>query len=226
MQLLSKEMKLRSVSSLMSVFFFLLSSCVSAHYEKIAKPGYAVASWYGPDFNGRPTASGELFDMDAFTCAHRDYPFGTKLRITNISNDKTITCLVNDRGPFIDGRDIDLSYAAAKDLGLIATGTGTVRVEYMGRENRYIREVKDISNTDLVTIQIGSFKEIANAKRLKKALELKYDRISIAEADISGSKYYRVRIGTFRIKSEAVRLAKILADEGYETLITNYEEKL
>ena len=219
-------MKIRFIVALISVLFFLLSSCASAHYETVATPHYAVASWYGPDFHGKPTASGEIFDMNAFTCAHRDYPFGTKLRITNLSNDKAITCLVNDRGPFSDGRDIDLSYAAAKDLDLITTGTGTVRIEYMGRDSKYIREVKDISSTDLVTVQVGSFREIANANRLKEALELKYNRISITEADIGGSKYYRVRIGTFRIKSEALRLAKILADEGYETLIINYEEKL
>jgi rare lipoprotein A len=148
------------------------------------------------------------------------------LKITYLSNDKTTSCLVNDRGPFIDGRDIDLSYAAAKDLGLIPAGTGAVRIEYMGRENSYIKEVRDISNIDLVSIQVGSFKELANATRLKMALELKYDKIYITETDINGNKYYRVRVGTFRMRGEALRLAKILADEGYDTLITNYEEKL
>ncbi|HLA00157.1 MAG TPA: SPOR domain-containing protein, partial [Thermodesulfovibrionales bacterium] len=98
--------------------------------------------------------------------------------------------------------------------------------EYTGRENSYIKEVRDISNIDLVTIQVGSFKEIANATRLKMALELKYDKIYITETDINGNRYYRVRVGTFRIKGEALSLAKILAGEGYDTLITNYEEKL
>ena len=220
-------MKIRSIISLfVLVSFFMSSSCASAHYETNATPRYAVASWYGPDFHGRPTASGETYDMNAFTCAHREYPFGTKLKITYLSNDKTTSCLVNDRGPFIDGRDIDLSYAAAKYLGLIPAGTGAVRIQYMGRENSYIKEVRDISNIDLVTIQVGSFKEIANATRLKMALELKYDKIYITETDINGNRYYRVRAGTFRIKGEALRLAKSLADEGYDTLITNYEEKL
>jgi rare lipoprotein A len=164
--------------------------------------------------------------MNAFTCAHREYPFGTKLKITYLSTAKTTSCLVNDRGPFIDGRDIDLSYAAAKDLGLIPAGTGAVRIEYIGRDNSYIREVRDISNTDLVTIQVGSFKDLTNATRLKIALELKYDKIYITEADIKGNRYYRVRVGTFRIRGEALRFANVLADEGYDTLITNYEEKL
>jgi rare lipoprotein A len=216
----------RYIVFIITIFFFMSSSCASARYETATKQCYAVASWYGPDFHGKPTASGEIYDMNAFTCAHREYPFGTKLKITYLSNDKTTSCLVNDRGPFIDGRDIDLSYAVAKDLGLILAGTGAVRIEYMGRDISYLKEVRDISNTDFVTIQIGSFKELANATRLKMALELKYDKIYITEADIKGDRYYRVRIGTFRMRGEALRFAKVLADEGYDTLITNYEEKL
>jgi len=216
----------RSIVFIITIFFFMSSSCASTRYETDVKPRYAVASWYGSDFHGRPTASGDTYDMNAFTCAHREYPFGTRLKITYLSTDKSTSCLVNDRGPFIDGRDIDLSYAAAKDLGLISAGTGPVRIEYIGRDNRYIKQVRDISNADLVTIQIGSFKEIANAARLKMALELKYDKIYITEADVKGSRYYRVRIGTFRIRGEALHLAQALADEGYDTLITNYEEKL
>ncbi len=216
----------RYIVFIIAISFFMSSSCASARYETGAKPRYAVASWYGADFHGRPTASGEIYDMYSFTCAHREYPFGTKLKVTYLPTDKTISCLVNDRGPFIDGRDIDLSYAAAKDLGLIPAGTGAVRIEYMGRDNSYMREVRDISSTDLVTIQVGSFKDLSNATRLKMALELKYDKIYITEADIKGDKYYRVRVGTFRIRDEALRFAKALADEGYDTLITNYEEKL
>ncbi|MFZ6016669.1 MAG: septal ring lytic transglycosylase RlpA family protein [Nitrospirota bacterium] len=71
-----------------------------------------MASWYVPDFHGRPTSSGELFNMYAFTCAHREHPFGTRLKVTSISNNKTVSCVINDRGPFVSGRDLDLSYAA------------------------------------------------------------------------------------------------------------------
>src|SRR3972149_9600738 len=145
-----KELMRRYIVFVITIFFFMSSSCASAHYETNATPRYAVASWYGPDFHGRPTASGEIYDMNAFTCAHREYPFGTKLKITYLSTAKTTSCLVNDRGPFIDGRDIDLSYAAAKDLGLIPAGTGAVRIEYMGRGKSYIREVRDILNTELI----------------------------------------------------------------------------
>jgi peptidoglycan lytic transglycosylase len=226
MILTGKEMIIRCIAFILTVSLFMSSSCASARYESDTKPHYAVASWYGPDFHGKPTASGKIFDMNAFTCAHREYPFGTLLKITYLSNDKTTNCLVNDRGPFVDGRDVDLSYAAARDLGLIPAGTGAVRIEFVGRDNSYIRQVRDISNTGPVTIQVGSFKEFANANRLKMSLDLKYDKAYIAEADINGNRYYRVRIGTFRIRGDALRLAKVLADEGYEALITNYEEKL
>jgi rare lipoprotein A len=219
-------MKVHSFVSLISVFFLMLSSCASARYETDTSPRYAVASWYGPDFHGRPTASGEIFDMNAFTCAHRDYPFGSKLKVTYLSKDRTTSCLVNDRGPFIDGRDLDLSYAVARELGLIEEGVGAVKIEYIGRDNSYIRHVRDISNAGLVTIQIGSFKEVLNATRLKMALEFRYDKVYITEADMNGSRFYRVRIGTFRVKGDALRLSKILSDEGYEVLITNYDEKM
>jgi len=206
-----------------------LLSCTVARYETYPPypdATYAVASWYGPDFHGRPTASGEIFNMHAFTCAHREYPFGTKLKVTNISNNRTVSCLINDRGPFIDGRDLDLSYAAAKEIGIIEPGTCTVRIEYLGRDTAYVRQVADISNVGPFTIQVGSFKELSNAFRLKMALELKHNKVYITEADINGSRYYRVRIGKLFKKDEANSLAQSLANEGYGILITGYEEKI
>jgi len=204
----------------------LLASCTAARYESYPSAPYAVASWYGTDFHGRQTASGEIFDMYAYTCAHREYPFGTKLRVTNISNNKTVSCIVNDRGPFIAGRDLDLSYAAAKKIGLIGPGTCRVRIEYMGRDTTYIREVRDLSNIGPFTIQVGSFRELSNAILLKRALELKYNKVYITEAYINGGRFYRVRIGKLLVKGDASRLAKILADEGYGVLIINYDERI
>ena len=86
--------------------------------------------------------------MYGYTCAHREYPFGTKLKVTNTINDKSIACVVNDRGPFVQGRDVDLSYAAAKDIELIETGTATVRIDRLGRDTSYIREVKYLSDSE------------------------------------------------------------------------------
>jgi rare lipoprotein A len=211
------------------ILFFslvLLAACAPTRYKTYTGSGYAIASWYGPEFHGRPTSSGEIFDMNALTCAHKQYPFGTKLRVTNVSNNKTVYCLVNDRGPFVEGRDIDLSYAAAEEIGLIGQGTSKVWIDYMGRDTSYVKEVRYLSNMGIFTIQVGSFRELSNAERLKMALELKYSRVYIAEVEINGDIYYRVRIGKFYIKDEVYHLAKSLADEGYDVLITSYDEEI
>ncbi len=88
-----------------------------------------VASWYGPGFHGRKTASGEVFNMHAFTAAHRSLPFGTLVRVTYLKTGKSVVVRINDRGPWKRGRIIDLSYAAARAIGLLRDGTGRVRLE-------------------------------------------------------------------------------------------------
>lgn len=90
-----------------------------------------VASYYAHDFHGKLTSNGETFDMNALTAAHRTFPFGTRVLVTNLMNNKTVTVRVNDRGPFVDGRIIDLSMGAAKVIDLIQTGTAKVRLEVM-----------------------------------------------------------------------------------------------
>jgi rare lipoprotein A len=93
-----------------------------------APPKTGEASWYGPRFHGRPTASGERFDMHAMTAAHRKLPLGSKVRVTNLENDRSVVVKVNDRGPFARGRIIDVSYGAAKRLGMVASGTARVEI--------------------------------------------------------------------------------------------------
>jgi rare lipoprotein A len=105
---------------------------------------YTVASWYGPNFHGKRTASGQIFDMHDFTCAHKRFPFGSWLKITNLLNDKTTVCMVNDRGPFKALRDLDLSYAAAKVIDLITLGQCMVKIELLGMDNEYFEAVRDI----------------------------------------------------------------------------------
>jgi rare lipoprotein A len=92
---------------------------------------YGLASWYGRDFQGRPTASGEPFDMYAYTAAHRNLPFGTRVRVTNEANGRSVVVRINDRGPWVEGRILDLSYAAAKALGMLEAGVVRVRVEVL-----------------------------------------------------------------------------------------------
>lgn len=94
--------------------------------EAVRELGRGTASYYGARFDGRPTASGERFDMSAMTAAHRTLPFGSKVRVTNPANGKSVVVRINDRGPFHKGRMIDVSHAAARQLGLIARGHGEV----------------------------------------------------------------------------------------------------
>ena len=206
----------------------LLAACSTVRQETLPGSGYAVASWYGPDFNGRPTSSGEIFNMYAMTCAHKEYPFGTKVKVTNVANNKTAECVVNDRGPFVEGRDIDLSYAVAKEIGIIGPGTGKVFLEVDGRDMSYIRKVKvqSAGKTGPFAIQVGSFAESINAVRLKVALRLKYGNVYIQEAELKGATYYRVRIGNFDSLGSAVSTAEQLGQEGYPTVVTKADVKI
>ena len=90
-----------------------------------------IASYYGDAFHGRKTASGEVFDQWKLTCAHRNLPFGTRLKVTNLENKRSVVVRVNDRGPWVSGRIVDLSYAAAKKIGMIEQGLAKVRIEIM-----------------------------------------------------------------------------------------------
>lgn len=184
-----------------------------------------VASWYGKDFHGRPTASGEPFDMYAMTCAHKQLPFGTQLRVTSVSNGKEVDCTVNDRGPFVAGRDLDMAFGAAQKIDLIGPGSAKVYIRQVGRDLRYVKTVRYSGTASgTVTIQIGSFREQANAERLKKGLEFKYNNVYIVQAVVRGDTYYRVRLGKYPGRGSAQKAAAELAQEGYDVLITRFEK--
>jgi rare lipoprotein A len=120
------------------------SKCsAQSSFPMTGKIDYSLASWYGSNFHGKLTASGQIFNMHSFTCAHKEYPFGAWLRITNIMNDKTTFCMVNDRGPLNPMRGLDLSYAAAKMLDMITLGTCVVRIEYLGMDTKYLKAIGD-----------------------------------------------------------------------------------
>ncbi|MBF0520643.1 MAG: septal ring lytic transglycosylase RlpA family protein [Nitrospirae bacterium] len=198
-----------------------------SHEEVPIKSGSVmVASWYGPDFHGKPTASGEIYDMNAMTAAHKTLPFGTILQVTNPKNGASAKVVVNDRGPFITGRDLDLSYSAAKAIGVYGPGTMTVEIDYLGRDMRYVKYIK-VSDTIAssaspsgYTIQIGAFQEQQNALRLKSSLEFEYKGVYIKQISSNGKTIYRVRVGKYKDKTKAIEYAKGLAEVGYDTLVT------
>jgi rare lipoprotein A len=102
---------------------------ISALSKDLRSALRGMASWYGPGFHGRRSASGERFNQNALTAAHRNLPFGTKVRVTNLNNGRSVVVRINDRGPFVGGRIIDLSAGAAKMLGMIQSGVAPVEVE-------------------------------------------------------------------------------------------------
>ena len=121
-----------------------------------------VASWYGSDFHGKTTANGERYDMYAMTAAHKILPFNTQVKVTNLANGKSIVVRVNDRGPFVADRIIDLTHTGATRIGMIGPGTAKVRVETVG-------VVPAIKNGDIMGnfyVQVGAFSRKDNAERL------------------------------------------------------------
>lgn len=215
------------------------SACASSSRGARVK-NQAVVSWYGPGFHGKLTASGERYDMDAMTCAHKTLPFGTKLLLKNLENGKSARVVVNDRGPFVRGRDIDLSRAAAKRLGILGPGTGKVRVTKLGRDSRYEKYIKGAktfqkstkryertarkrtAKRGYFTIQVASFADKSNAAYMEKGLGLNYKRVKVVENWVAGKRYYRVRVGKFKSETSAEGTAGRLAEEGYDTNVVPF----
>ena len=158
-----------------------------------------IASWYGQKFNGRKTSSGEIYSICEFSAAHKTLPLPSYVRVTNTRNGKSVIVRVNDRGPFHEGRIIDLSYVAAIRIGLDKTGTAPVRVELVraGDSSNATRSEPDIirsqNNNDEVSLQFGSFAEKDNAKRLQDRLQdADIGDIELDKVDIQGRTLWRV----------------------------------
>ncbi len=191
----------------------LVSSCAIPAYRQPYAAGYVergVASWYGEDFHGRPTSSGEIYNMYDLTAAHKLMPLGTVAKITNLENDQSVVVKINDRGPFIEGRIIDLSYSAARELGMAEKGLSRVEIKVL----------KWGENLSDFTVQVGSFAVEENAVRLKARLNLKYKDVHIKTYEAKDQQYYRVRVGATRDIRKAELLAEKLSEEGFSYYIT------
>jgi len=132
------------------------------------------ASWYGNPFHGRKASNGETYDMYKLTAAHRTLPFDTMVRVTNLNNGKSTVVRITDRGPFVEGRIIDLSLAAAREIESVGPGVVPVRLEVVGNN------VDVAALTEgFFTVQVGAFRELANAERLRDRLSVTYSPIFI-----------------------------------------------
>ena len=171
-----------------------------------------TASWYGPGFHGNRTSSGEVYDQNDLTAAHPTLPLGTHVAVTNLQNGRTVEVRVNDRGPFAKGRSIDLSYAAARSIGMIGPGTAPVRIEVLGAEQPQLVAAA-------YTIQVGAFVDRTNAMRLKDTLDKRFDGVYVATQNGTTGQYYRVRVGRFKQRDAAMAFARSVTPMGLSAII-------
>lgn len=166
-----------------------------------------VASWYGPGFHGRTTASGEVYDMHALTAAHPTLPLGTLVEVRNLSNGRAVEVRINDRGPHVKRRVIDLSYAAAERLEMVAPGTARVEIVVLG--------VGDPRPGAGYTVQVGAFQDPESARSLCEELRRTYP-----EATVNGDGvWHRVQIGDFPRRRQAEDLREELLRLGLTALV-------
>jgi rare lipoprotein A len=197
--------------SLCSLFF--LASCARARYFSgggTVQTG--MASWYGPDFHGKPTSNKEIYDMYEMTAAHRTLPFGTQVMVTNLDNGRTAVVRINDRGPFIKERIIDLSYAAARLLDIVGHGTAPVRLDILEGQALQAEAGQKF------VIQVGSFISENNARALESRLKNKYNKVFISLFETASQRYFRVRIQAKDLAASRA-IAESLSQDGYRILI-------
>jgi len=174
-----------------------------------------VASWYGPQFDGHRTSDGEIYDMNGFTAAHRTLPFGALVRVTNLSNGLQTEVRINDRGPFVANRIIDLSLSAAKAIQMVGTGTAMVRLEMISGSN---------PQTGFFGVQVGAFLVQENAEKFRDQLAERYSPVSIVPYDSPNGMYYRVRVGRVPSEDAARQLAaQLQADDQLTTFVVRLD---
>jgi peptidoglycan lytic transglycosylase len=194
-----------------------LSGCFAARSKPAVQPRTATmqvgtASWYGPGFHGNRTSSGEVYDQNELTAAHQTLPLGTHVMVTNLENGRSVEVRINDRGPFAKGRVIDLSYAAARSIGVVGPGTAPVRIEALGSEPVQLAVAA-------YTVQVGAFADRDNALRLKNTLDKRFDGVYLAAQNGEAGRYYRVRVGRFAQRDAAVAFAQTVTPLGFPAII-------
>jgi rare lipoprotein A len=200
------------------LFLFIGSSLIVDAQNQTGK-----ASFYADKFEGHPTASGEKYKHSKLTAAHKTLPFGTRVKVTNTANQKTVEVVINDRGPYVDGRIIDLSKSAAEKLGFVQQGLADVTVEVIDAGNGkgggqiqlidhvavdekefYDFEIERLKPTGF-GIQIGTYQELVNLMRIADNLKASYQKkVSVQVKIVNGVKYYGIILGQFptRIKAD------------------------
>lgn len=184
-----------------------------------------LASWYGRQFHGRNTSNGEVYNMYDMTAAHKTLPMNTWVSVHNLENNRKIVVRVNDRGPFVYGRIIDLSYTAANRIGIVGPGTAKVRVTALGQATSYSKATKDpvaFKPVDYYsgnfTVQVGAFQVKTNAENYREKLSKTYQNAHIVIYTDGRGTFYRVRIGRFANLKDAERFGEKIMTQGFDSV--------
>ena len=201
-----------------------LSSCAKKNISRASVPraiiGHSeqgIASWYGDPYHGRRAANGEIYDMEKMTAAHKTLPFETWVRVRNLSNKKICEVRITDRGPFVDGRIVDLSRAAARSIGLIGPGTARVKLTV-------IKQPKGFVYPDFFFVQAGVFRDRSRAESLSRDLGRKYGYAKVFET-ADGAGKWRVLVGKEISMTAAKDLAKRVQTDAPDALVVKLDSK-
>ncbi len=201
-------------SSLAAVLFIMaafIAGCSHIPRGRVGTVETGTASWYGEDFHGKPTATGEIYNMYGYSAAHKTIPLGSKVKVTNLDNGMQVIVPINDRGPFVGDRIIDMSYGAAQRLGMVEEGLAKVRIEVLEMPRSYAG--------GRYTVQFGAFAERGNARKLADILESRGYRPDIEVANVHGDTLYRVRLGLFNSIEGAQSLEREFSSTGITCFI-------
>lgn len=219
-----------------NLLFFLAVYALAQHQT-------GKASFYADKFEGHVTASGEKYKHSKLTAAHKTLPFGTKVKVTNLSNNKSVEVVINDRGPYADGRIIDLSKSAAEKLGFINQGLAEVQLDILdagdgksGMEIKAIdrvsvdeREFYDLEIDRLQPkgfgVQIGTYQELVNLMRLAENLKNSYKKqVAVQVKILNGVKYYSIILGQFSTRDKADRFLASVKNKYPDAFIAEFNK--
>jgi rare lipoprotein A len=214
----------RTAAFLFPLACVLLSSCAKKHHVVATPPAPApiqsgetgLASWYGHPYHGRAAANGEIYDMEKLTAAHRTLPFGTSVRVTNLGNGKSVDVRIIDRGPFVAGRIIDLSHAAAEVIEMIGPGVAQVRVDILA--------LPALAPSDnWYAVQAGAFQDKERAERLRISMEREYGSARLVLRRGSPA-LWRVLVGKEHTQDAANVLAQRVIKESGTGFVVRLDE--
>jgi rare lipoprotein A len=209
-QIFMKNNRKNFILPIIAFLFFSFSQSGFAQENTQTETG--KASWYGSKYHGRKTSSGELYNKNDMTAAHKTLPFGTKVKVTNRANDKSVIVRINDRGPFVGKRIIDVSEVAARKLGFHKQGIGNVHVEVLPEDH----EPLGPNFITYYTIEAGAYTDVEKAQAQSQKLK-EFDKnlsIKMEAVEVKGAKIHRLKVGEFDNKQHAEAFNDLLKEDG------------